>query len=79
MAGPFVVVSTIFPEEGMTDEQPSFKGRLEGEKGKKNFMALQRPIFGITLILAPILPKKCELLRETNRAITFLVLLAHFS
>ena len=42
-------------------------------------MALQRPIFGITLILAPILPKKCELLRETNRAITFLVLLAHFS
>ena len=75
MAGPFVVVSTIFSEEGMTDEQPSFKGRLEDSRKRKNFMALQRPIFGITLILAPIFKKKCVLFRDKQSN----HLLAHFS
>ena len=65
LAGPFVVLSTIFVLSSIRTKRAwqtkSFSPRL----GKK-FMGLQRPIFGITLILAPIPAKKCVLQRQTE-------------
>ena len=53
--------TTLVSESKRAWQTKSFSPRL----GKK-FMGLQRPIFGITLILAPIPAKKCVLQRQTE-------------
>ena len=78
LAGPFVVLSTIFVLSSYVRTKRAWQTKSFSPRLGKKFMGLQRPIFGITLILAPIPAKKCVLQRQTeSNHFFFLLPLSH--